>query len=127
MYAMVLLIAPLVAAILSFALRGDAAISAVIGFATLGVVSFAGFVYEFADVALENRYATKPREIDPEVALFAIICSVSGIAGTTISWLLGVGDTMSLMLGVASIGASWLLIFVVVVAEENLRRRYGKR
>lgn len=127
MYAMVLAILPLVVAAFSFALRGDLVISTLFGFATLGVVSFAGFVYEFADVALEHRYSDKPRQVDDEVAAFAIICSVSGIAGTAISWLLGVGDAMSLLLGVASVGAAWLAIFAVVVADEKMRRRYGKR
>lgn len=127
MYAMLLLISPLVAAALSFALRGDAALSVVIGFAVLGVVSFAGFIYEFADLAMEHRYSKNPREIDPEVAAFAIICAVSGIAGTAISWMLGAGDAFSLLLGVASVGASWLAIFAVVVADEKMRRRYGKR
>lgn len=127
MYAMLLAILPLVVAAFSFALRGDLVISTLLGFATLGVVSFAGFIYEFADLAMERRYAKYPREMDQEVAAFAIICSVSGIAGTAISWMLGAGDALSLLLGVASVGASWLAIFVVVVADEKMRRRYGKR
>jgi len=127
MYAMLLLISPLVAAALSFALRGDAALSVVIGFAVLGVVSFAGFVYEFADLAMEHRYAKNPREADGELVAFGLVCAVSGIAGTAISWLLGAGDAMSLLLGVASVGAAWLVIFAVVVADEKMRRRYGKR
>lgn len=127
MYAMLLLISPLAAAALSFALRGDAALSVVIGFAVLGVVSFAGFVYEFADLAMERRYAKNPREADGELIAFALICSVSGIAGTAISWMLGAGDALSLLLGVASVGAAWLAIFAVVVVDERMRRRYGKR
>lgn len=127
MYAMLLAILPLVAAVFTFILRGDAVLSALFGFAALGIVSFAGFIYEFADLAMERRYARFPREMDQEVAAFAIICSVSGIAGTAISWILGAGDALSLLLGVASVGASWLAIFVVVVADEKMRRRYGKR
>ncbi len=127
MYAMLLLISPLVAAALSFVLRGDAVLSALFGFAALGVVSFAGFVYEFADLAMEHRYAKNPREADGEVVAFGLVCAVSGIAGAAISWLLGAGDAMSLLLGVASVGAAWLAIFAVVVADEKMRRRYGKR
>jgi len=127
MYAMVLLIAPLAAAALSFVLRGDAVLSALFGFAALGIVSFAGFIYEFADLAMERRYAKNPREADGELIAFALICSVSGIAGTAISWLLGAGDALSLLIGVASVGASWLAIFAVVVADEKMRRRYAKR
>lgn len=127
MYAMVLAILPLVVAAFSFVLRGDAVLSALFGFATLGVVSFAGFVYEFVDLAMERRYAKNPREADGELIAFALICSASGIAGAAISWLLGAGDAMSLLLGVASVGAAWLAIFAVVVVDERMRRRYGKR
>ncbi len=46
MYAMLLLLSPMAAAALSFVLRGDAVLSVLFGFAALGVVSFAGFVYD---------------------------------------------------------------------------------
>ena len=124
MYAMLLLLSPMAAAALSFVLRGDAVLSVLFGFAALGVVSFAGFVYEFGDLAMEHRYAKNPREADGEVVAFGLVCAV---AGTAISWLLGAGDAMSLLLGVASVGAAWLAIFAVVVADEKMRRRYGKR